>query len=254
VIDSHCHLADTAFAPDCITVLKAARAAGVTHVVTIADSIPEAADCIELTTTHDDVFATVGVHPHNAKTFDDQDVNRLRLLIQSSEKVRAVGEIGLDYHYDFSPRNVQQDVFRIQLKLAQEMELPCVIHCREAIADLKSILAERTPKQFVLHCCTEKWEDVSDLVSAGNLLSFTGMATYPKATVIHDTIRQCPLEKMMIETDAPYLAPEAHRGKRNEPAFVVEVAKAIADLKGISVEEVANATTKNAIEFFRLRP
>ncbi len=135
--------------------------------------------------------------------------------------------------------------------VARELDLPVVIHNRESIADLKAIL-QNHPVKFVLHCCTEKWSDVADLVSAGCMLSFTGIATYPDAADIRETIKNCPLQQMMIETDAPYLTPVPHRGKRNEPAFVTEVAKKIAELKGISLEEVDRVTTENAVRFFAL--
>lgn len=252
MIDSHCHLADKAFANDVLEVIARAHHAGVQRMICIADSLEEAERCIEIADTHEGISATVGIHPHNAKHVKGEDWIRMEEMLGKHKKICAIGEIGLDYHYDFSPRNVQQDVFRVQLRMAEERHLPAVIHCREAIADLKSILNEHAPKKFVLHCCTEKWDDVSDLVDKGHYLSFTGMATYPKAKEIHETIRQCPLSHMMIETDAPYLAPEKFRGKRNEPAYVKEVTRAIAELKGISMEEVADATEKNAIEFFRL--
>jgi TatD DNase family protein len=252
VIDSHCHLADKAFDADRDTVIERARTAGISPMVTIADSLDEAELCIEIAKANADIFATVGVHPHNAKDWTNTDADCLRALVASSKKVKAIGEIGLDYHYDFSERSDQQSVFSEQLQLANELQLPAVIHCREAVDDVKKILQELGTKNVVLHCCTEKWEDVEELVKEGCMLSFTGMATFLKATVIHNTIKQCPLSQMMIETDSPYLAPGAHRGKRNEPAFVSEVAKAIAELKGVSLQEVADATTKNAVQFFRL--
>lgn len=229
-----------------------ARLAGVSPMVTIADSLEEAELCIKIAEEHEDIFATVGVHPHKSSEWSEVSGQRLMNLVRSSKKVKAVGEIGLDYHYDFSPRDAQKAAFKTQLLLAKELDLPAVIHCREAVSDVKMILQETSTTRFVLHCCTEAWSDIEELVKNGALLSFTGMATFAKATVIHDTIKHCPLEQMMIETDAPYLAPGAHRGKRNEPAFVIEVAKAIAELKGLSLEEVAAATTKNAIEFFAL--
>lgn len=250
MIDSHCHLADPQFADDLDEVLVRAKKAGITRMVTIADSLPEAEKCIEIAERHMHVFATVGVHPHNAKEWKRGDGDKLKEMVERSKKVKAIGEIGLDYHYDHSPRGDQRAVFLEQLTLSREFGLPAVVHCREAIDDVQRIVREVEPLQLVLHCCTEKWEDVEWLVNLGHLLSFTGMATYPKLKEIHDTIKHCPLECMMIETDAPYLAPVPHRGKRNEPAYVVEVAKAIADIKGVSVEEVEETTTKNAEQFF----
>ncbi len=138
------------------------------------------------------------------------------------------------------------------MKLAEELRLPVVVHCREAIADVRGIVENFHPKNLVLHCCTEKFEDVKPLLDQGYLLSFTGIATYPNATDIRETIRLTPLSQMMIETDAPYLAPVPHRGKRNEPALVVEVARAIADIKGISLEEVEEATMENTRRFFEI--
>lgn len=250
MIDSHCHLADAQFADDLDEVLARAKKTGVDRMVTIADSLPEAEKCIEIAENYSHVFATVGVHPHNAKEWKKGDGDTLKDMVSKSKKVKAIGEIGLDYHYDHSPRPDQRAVFLEQLTLSRELGLPAVVHCREAIDDVQRIVREVEPLQLVLHCCTEKWEDVEWLVNLGHLLSFTGMATYPKLKDIHDTIKRCPLDRMMIETDAPYLAPVPHRGKRNEPAFVAEVAKAIAEIKGVSIEEVEAATTKNAEQFF----
>lgn len=252
MIDSHCHLADTQFSEDLSDVLKRAKAAGIHTMVTIADSIPEAEDCVKLAGKHKNIFCTVGVHPHNAKEWKRGDSDLLKDMVSGSKKVRAIGEIGLDYHYDHSPRDTQRGVFLEQLTLSRELGLPAVVHSREAIKDVETIIREVEPLQVVIHCCTEKWDDVAWLVELGHFLSFTGIATYAKSKDIHETIKNCPLEQMMIETDSPYLAPEPHRGKRNEPAYVVEVAKHVAKLKDVSVEEVEKATTKNAMEFFGL--
>ena len=252
MIDSHCHLADAKFASDLSDVIARAHANGVDRMVTIADTLEEAEQCIAIAEKYNQVFATVGVHPHEAKRWKRGDDERLRSLVRSSKKVTAVGEIGLDYHYDFSPRDTQREVFATQLRLAKELQMPVVVHCREAVEDLWKIVSEEKPASLVLHCCTEKWEDVERFIDVGYLLSFTGIVTYPNAADIKNTIKLCPLSQMMVETDAPYLAPVPHRGKRNEPAFVLEVAKAIADIKGVSVEEVDAATTGNAERFYLL--
>lgn len=252
MIDSHCHLADAKFAQDLPQVIERAKAAGVDRMVTIADSLEESKRCVEITEHHPSIFATVGVHPHNAKEWKEGDGVTLAGLARQSDKVRAIGEIGLDYHYDFSPREDQRQAFIDQLKLAAELSLPVVVHCREAVEDVWNIVEEQKPAKLVLHCCTEKWEDVARFVDRGYLLSFTGIATYPSAEEIRRTIERCPLDHLMIETDAPYLAPMPHRGKRNEPAFVLEVATLIAQLKRVSVEEVDRSTTKNAVDFFGL--
>jgi len=218
----------------------------------IADSIPESRSCLDLAKKYEQIFCTVGVHPHHAKDWEEGDRALLASLAQASSKVRAVGEIGLDYHYDFSPREVQRAVFDAQLQLAQDFHLPAVVHCRNAIADVRKALEKMDLTKVVLHCCTEAWKDVADLVTEGMRLSFTGIATYPQADTIRQVIRQCPMSQIMVETDAPYLAPVPHRGKRNEPAFVWEVARLIANLKDVSLEEADRVTTANAVAFFGL--
>jgi TatD DNase family protein len=252
MIDSHCHLADKQFATDLDAVLKRAKEAGVDHLITIADSLEEAEACVMIAEKHPHIFCTVGVHPHHAKDWKRGDGERIKEMVGGSRKVRAVGEIGLDYHYDHSPRGTQRAVFLEQLTLSRELGLPAVIHCREAVKDIETIVKEVEPLQAVMHCCTEKWGDVEWFVELGHMLSFTGIATYPASHDIRDTVKHCPLSQIMIETDAPYLAPVPHRGKRNEPAYVVEVAREIAKIKGLSIKEVDEATTKNAVEFFGL--
>jgi len=252
MIDSHCHLADKKFAHDLDDVLLRAEEHGVTAMVTIADTLKESKRCIELAERHDQIFCTAGVHPHAAKEWQNSDLDTLRAMLISSDKVKALGEIGLDYHYNFSPPEIQRSVFRVQLELAKELAVPVVIHCREAIGDICSILDEIRSAKAVLHCCTERWEDAEPLVSQGFLLGFTGIATYPQSGHIREVIRNCPLDQMMIETDSPYLAPQAMRGKRNEPAFVVEVAKLVAELKGLPLQEVDRATTENTVAFYGL--
>lgn len=250
MIDSHCHLADAQFANDLDEALKRAKDAGVEKMITIADSLEEAEKCIEIAEHYPHIFCTVGVHPHNAKDWKKGDSERVQAMVARSKKVKAIGEIGLDYHYHHSPQSDQRAVFLEQLTLSRELGLPAVVHCREAIEDVKVIVREVEPLQVVMHCCTEKWEDIVWFVNLGHLLSFTGIATYPSSHDIRETIKHCPLEQMMIETDSPYLAPVPHRGKRNEPAYIREVLNVIATIKGISVAEVEAATTKNAMEFF----
>lgn len=252
MIDSHCHLTDKQFTSDLADVLLRAEEHGVDTMVCIADRLEEAEQVRELAETHTNIFATAGVHPHHAKHWQAGDDKRLAALLESTHKMVAVGEIGLDYHYDNSPRDTQQHVFRTQLELAKKLEYPVVIHNRDSFDDLWRIVTEVNPTSAVLHCCTEPWDHVERWIEAGYWLSFTGIATYPKSEEIRDTITRCPLEQLMVETDAPYLAPVPHRGKRNEPAFVVEVARLVAELKGLSLEEVDSITTANAVQFFGL--
>ncbi|MCK5017694.1 MAG: TatD family hydrolase [Candidatus Peribacteraceae bacterium] len=252
MIDSHCHLADRKFNRDIDEVLKRAKDAGVDRVITIADEIEESRKCLEIAQKYEQVFCTIGIHPHCSKDWNVESETILKEMIKSSKKVVAIGEIGLDYYYDNSPRDVQREVFRAQLKIAKDFGLPSVVHNRESIKDLKEIINEINPPFLVIHCCTEKWEDVVDLVDRGYFLSFTGIATYPKSNEIRRTIKMCPLDQLMIETDAPYLAPDSMRGKRNEPAFVIEIAKCIAQVKGMGFDEIDEKTTRNTEEFFRL--
>lgn len=252
MIDSHCHLADKKFNADLDDVIARAQALGVDRFVTIADTLEEGEKCLEIAEKYDQIFCTVGVHPHCAKDWKEGDDQKLRSMLTSSKTVVALGEIGLDYYYMNSPQDDQIRVFREQITIAEDLSLPIVVHNRESIEDMMLLIKELEPTKMVLHCCTEKWENVSELVNRGYLLGFTGIATYSKSEDIRETIKQCPLSQMMIETDAPYLAPEGMRGQRCEPAFVVEVAKLIAELKGVSLEEVDSVTTKNAEEFYAL--
>lgn len=252
MIDSHCHLADKAFASDRDAVIKRASEQGVTTMICIGDTLEESGRCIALAERYEQVFATVGVHPHVAKEWRVESRELVGELSRRSSKVVAIGEIGLDYHYDSSPREIQREVFRMQLELAKELALPAVVHCREAVEDVWNIVDEIKPLKLVLHCCTEKFEDVERFIERGYLLSFTGIATYPNADTVRATIRRCPMDQLMIETDAPYLAPIPYRGKRNEPAFVVEVAKCVAEIKGMSLDDVDAIATKNTERFFAL--
>ncbi|MFH0851680.1 MAG: TatD family hydrolase [Candidatus Peregrinibacteria bacterium] len=265
MIDTHCHLAGRQFARDLSAVVARAQGQGITKMITIADSVPESRKCLSIAQKFEEVFCTVGVHPHHAKDWKPDDADIFRAMVSSSPKVRAIGEIGLDYHYpstalragNFSPKEVQRSVFRAQLSLARELNLPAVVHCRAALIDVREDLKGMDLTKIVLHCCTETWEDVGELVAQGLCLSFTGIATYSQAEEIRRTIRECPMAQMMVETDAPYLPPEALRAKegralRNEPAFVLEVAKLIAGIKKVSLEEADRATTHNAVAFFGL--
>lgn len=252
MIDSHCHLTAPQFADDLASVLARAHDAGVTRMITIADTVEESGRCVALAQAHPEIFCTVGHHPHAAADWKPGDADTLRALTASSPKVRAIGEIGLDYHYDHSPRAIQRDVFRTQLLLAKELQLPAVTHCREAVEDIWAIVDEVRPDKLVIHCCTEAFPDMERFLARGYFLSFTGIATYAKSEEVRWTIRNTPLAQLMIETDAPYLAPVPHRGKRNEPAYVAEVLACIAKEKGLDPAELDRALTANTVAFFGL--
>jgi TatD DNase family protein len=252
MIDSHCHLADPKFETDLSEVLQRAATVGVDRFIAIADTIEEGEKCLILADKHDQIFCTMGVHPHMASTWNIEEGRSVITEAAKHEKMVAVGEIGLDYHYMNSSKEDQIRAFRDQIEIAKELCLPIVTHNRDSIEDYLEIIRDLEPPSLVLHCHTEKWEDTVEFIDRGYLFGFTGIATYPKSEEIRNTIKQCPLEQMMVETDAPYLAPEGYRGKRCEPAYVIEVAKLIADIKGISYEEVDKATTSNAEKFYGL--
>jgi TatD DNase family protein len=254
MIDSHCHLADPKFSSDLEEVIARANAQGIDRMVTIADSLDEGGLCLDIAEKYDQVFCTIGVHPHNASGWvagGRGSGERLKKLL-NNPKVVAVGEIGLDYHYMNSPKEDQIIAFRDQIEIAKELGLPIVVHNRESIEDMMSIIRELRPAKLVLHCNTERWEECAELIEMGYLFSFTGIATYPKSEDIRRTIKHCPLNQMMIETDAPYLSPQSKRGMRNEPAHVLEVAECIAEVKGITLSEVDSATAKNTEVFYGL--
>lgn len=252
MIDTHCHLTDSAFEADLEAVLERARKAGVTQCIVIGDDLASSEKGIALAQKHPEILlASVGVHPHKASGWGSESGLILHELAKKIGIV-AIGEIGLDYHEDFSPRDVQKRAFEEQLVLAKELNLPAVLHTREAYEDTLAIIQAVKPPKLVWHCCTEKWELVGPFLAMGSFLSFGGIATYPNAKDMHETIRLCPLDRMMLETDAPYLAPVPYRGKRNEPAYIREVAQCIARVKERSFEEVDLVTSENAVRFFGL--
>ena len=252
MIDSHCHLADSRFDSDFLDVLSRARDRGVDRFVAIADTFEEGDRCLKLANKYDQIFCTMGVHPHRASTWNLSEGKAKIVEAAQHPKMVAVGEIGLDYHYMNSPKEDQIKAFRDQIEIAKELELPLVVHNRDSIEDLMTVINELQPPHMVLHCCTEEWGNVLELIDRGYLFGFTGIATYPKSQAIRDTIKHCPLKQMMVETDAPYLSPEGYRGKRCEPAYVVEVAALIAEIKGVSYEEVDRITTANTEEFYAI--
>jgi TatD DNase family protein len=249
LIDSHAHVDFPEFADDREAILERARAAGVTTLLAIGTGPgPEKLDsALPFAEQNDWIYATVGIHPHEAKEVTTAHLDRLAALAKHA-RVIAWGEIGLDYHYDFSPRETQHRVFRDQLVLARQARLPVIIHCREAWSDCLSILREDwAPSGLggVLHCFSSTLEDAQRGLEMGFLISFAGNSTYPKAQNLRDVAKALPLEKILIETDSPYLAPQPYRGKRNEPAYVAEVAKSLASVRNLAPDELAAATAEN---------
>jgi len=261
-IDSHAHLEMEQFNADREQVLARARETGIETIVAIGSGTgPGSLDCgIRLAAEHDFIYATIGIHPHEAKLATDADFEELAQLARRP-KVIAWGEIGLDYFYDHSPHDVQQQVFLKQLELSRFADLPIVIHCRpsesseNAWDDCLKLLHEHwapTGLGGILHCFTGSWPHAKRALDMGFMISFAGNVTFPKAQQIRDAATQVPLDRILIETDSPFLAPVPHRGKRNEPAFVKEVARQLGELRSLSIEEVGLQTTQNFCRFFSL--
>jgi TatD DNase family protein len=246
LVDSHCHLDDKQFAEDREAVIERAQAAGVSRLMAIGtgDGPPDLETAIRLADAYPAFYATVGVHPHDAAKSTSATFDRLRDLL-SHPKVLALGEIGLDYHYDFSPRDTQRSVFIRQLELASAAGKPIVIHTREAWNDTTEIIRKHYTGGGIFHCFTGGPAEATEALDLGFHLSFGGVLTFPKAEPVREAARLAPLERLLIETDAPYLAPVPHRGKRNEPAFVLETARKLAEIRLISLQEAADATTRN---------
>ena len=248
LFDSHCHVYDDRMPDGSAAALDAARAAGVTGMVAVGCDRPTSEASIAVAQTNDDVWATVGLHPHDA----DQGVDTIVDLIASSGVV-AIGEAGLDYFYDNSPRDIQRTAFAAQIQLAHEHDLPLVIHTRDAWDDTFDVLdAEGMPNGTIFHCFTGGPDEAQRCLDRGAHVSFSGIVTFKTATDLQAAARLVPLDRMLIETDAPYLAPVPHRGKTNQPAYVTHTAQFIADLRDVRVADVAEATARNAREVFRL--
>jgi TatD DNase family protein len=249
MIDSHCHLDDPVFDADRDAVIQRALDAGVELMVAIGTGKgpPDLEAGVRMADAHPQFLATVGVHPHDAAKAAPDTWQRLEDLL-AHPKVIAIGEIGLDYHYDFSPREVQRDVFVQQLELAAAHRKPIVIHTREAWDDTIALLEQHwAPHGLpgIMHCFTGNIAQAEQALALGFYLSFGGVVTFPKATELHEATRAVPLDRILLETDAPYLAPVPRRGKRNEPTFIVHTASRLAELRGVTVEEIACATTEN---------
>ncbi len=237
VIDSHCHLYDTR-GDDLIDVLAQARAAGVTDMITVGCDAATTAAAIEIASTHDGVHATVGLHPHEAV----HGVDSIAAFLDDPHVI-AIGEAGLDYHYEHSPREVQRTAFAAQIQLAHDHHLPLVIHTREAWDETFDILVgEGIPEHTIFHCFTGGPNELRRCLDLGAYVSFSGIVTFPSATELHEAARLCPPERRLVETDSPYLAPIPHRGRTNRPQYVTCVAERIAQLCGTPLEEVARAS------------
>ncbi|MEW6436781.1 MAG: TatD family hydrolase [Pseudomonadota bacterium] len=255
LIDSHCHLDFPDFAAERDAVVARARAAGVKRMITISTLVSKFADIRALTEAYDDVFCTVGTHPMNAK---DEQVSVADLVaLAQYEKCVGIGEAGLDYHYDDAPRDLAAQVFRTHIAAARETGLPLVIHARDADDDMAAILEEEMGKgafKAVLHCFTSTRKLAEAGLALGLYVSFSGIVTFKNSSDLRDIARDVPNDRLLVETDAPFLAPVPYRGKRNEPAFVAETAKVIAEIKGLTPAELGTLTSANVLRLFSKMP
>lgn len=275
MIDSHTHLDFKEFDTDREETIKRFFENGGEKLVNVGCDLVSSERSIDLAEKHKNIFASVGVHPHEAEILNGEAVKKIEELI-SNKKAVAVGEIGLDFFRDLSPRNIQTEAFKKQLELAEKYNKPVIIHCREAYVDLVDILKSYQPKadelrahktlifKGVVHCFLGSWAIAEELIKMGFYLGFTGAITYPKKRLLKDplglnfnvepeifkVVKNTPFDRILIETDCPYLAPVPHRGERNEPSFVRHVAEKIAELKGVRFEEIEKATSENARKLF----
>jgi TatD DNase family protein len=250
LVDSHCHLDHEKFAGEIDALLDRATASGVRHFLTIGtgDGPPVLDVAVRLAEKYENVWASVGVHPHDASKVEARTFDDLRTLARHP-KVIGIGEIGLDYHYDFSPREMQREVFVEQMKIAEESAKPVIIHTREAWDDTLSVL--RGPG--ILHCFTGDADQAKTGIELGFHLAFGGVVTFPKSDALREAVRVTPADKLLVETDCPYLAPVPFRGKRNEPSYLPHTVRKVAEVRGVSEDEIAELTTRNFEELFGLR-
>jgi TatD DNase family protein len=255
LVDSHCHVDLSQFDEDRGEVLARAREAGLAEMLVVGefDGQDGLARALRVAESHG-LPATAGIHPHQARLADEAAYDALRGLARDG-RIVAIGEIGLDFHYDYSPRATQREVFRRQIRLAREVGLPVVVHTREADEESAAILEQEGARETggVIHCFTGGRELARRAVELGFLISFSGIVAFPRAEVIQEVARGLPEDRLLVETDAPFLAPPPHRGKRNEPAFVVEVARKLAALRGSTEREIGALSSRNYARLFRRR-
>lgn len=258
LIDSHCHIDGDAFDDDRDEVIQRAKAAGVIAMLNVGTGDPHSDDfrkAVAVAEEYENVFTSVGVHPHDSKLYDDAAESHL-VELAKSEKVIAWGEIGLDFYYDHSPRDVQIDVFRRQIRKARELDLPIIIHSRDADHETVDILREECAYEGfrggIMHCFGGTPAMANALMKIGFLISFAGNVTFKKAENLRDAARVVSLDKLLVETDCPFLTPVPFRGKRNEPSYVVHTAKFLAEFYGVEFERLAEQTTRNFLRFFNI--
>jgi TatD DNase family protein len=253
LIDTHCHLTFEGLSEDVAAVIERSRAAGVVGWITVGTDPEHNQKAVELANRFENMYAAIGIHPHDARTVTADTLEELRALAQH-KKIVAIGETGLDYHYNFSPHDEQKSVFAEQLKIAAELELPVIIHCREAFEETIEILEQfKDAKKAVFHCFSGEASQAKIILDKGFYISFTGVITFKNAEAIREAARVVPMDRMMVETDCPYMSPEPMRKQKiNEPALMVHTAKCLAELKGMSLGDFAEAVTATSKAFFSL--
>ncbi|CAK8717580.1 TatD DNase family protein [Candidatus Electronema halotolerans] len=251
LIDTHCHLDMAAYQPDLDQIIADARRCGVTRIITIGIDLPSSCRAAELAQCYAGVYAAVGIHPHDAESADEETFRRLAELA-AAPKVVGYGEIGLDYAKNYSPKEVQLRVFARQLELAKELRLPLIIHDRDAHEDTLRLLREQGPFPHggVMHCFSGDAELARQVLDLGFYVSIPGIVTFPNAAMMREAVREVPTDRLLLETDGPFLAPVPFRGKRNLPQYLLHTAAAVAELKGVSLDDIARQTTVNAEKLF----
>ena len=249
--DTHAHYDDEQFDTDRDELLTAVHDSGVELIVDPASNLASSRKVLEIAGKFPFVYCAVGVHPHDAKEMDDTSIDLIRDMAQN-EKVVAIGEIGLDYHYDFSPRDVQRLRFREQLELARELQIPVIVHEREACQDVLDIIRDFGDIRGVVHCFSGSWETAQTILDLGWYISFTGAVTFKNARKAPDVAAKMPIDRLMIETDSPYMAPVPLRGRRNDSRNLPYIAAKIAELRGMTTEEVTAVTLENGKKFFKI--
>ena len=251
LIDTHIHLDDSCYDKDRDTLITQAGEEGIDYIITVASDLESSKRCVRLAEEFSSLYVAVGIHPHEAKTVDEDIYLQLNELAKG-KKVVAIGEIGLDYHYHHSPREVQRKVFRNQMRVAKELGLPVIIHHREALPEAIELVKKEGIKEGVFHCFSGSLQQAEEVISLGFYVSVAGPVTFKNAKSLRELVRKLPLDRLLIETDGPYLSPHPLRGKRNEPAYLKYIAEKIAELKNLSLDEIARRTTENAKRLFKI--
>ncbi len=249
LIDTHCHLDFERFDEDRDAIVARAAEAGITRIIVPALQLENCTAVLRLTEQYEGVYAAVGIHPNSSAAWEDGWINQIRAFAQH-EKVVAIGEIGLDYHWDESPKTVQHRALRMQLDLAAELDLPVILHNRESSADIVELLQQSPARKGVMHSFSASWQTAVSVLEMGFYLGFTGPVTFKKADELRAIVARVPADRLLLETDAPFLTPHPYRGKRNEPAYVAYIADRVAAVRGVTVAELATQTTANAERLF----